>query len=161
MWHRVGRRNRSRDRSRGEVETAAPGGAARSLARSGAVGVSRSLRSERGQTAGEYMGILLLVAVIVGALIASDVDGRIARAASDAVAVVAGGNGNGGSGPTGSGGNPAGPGSGPTQPGAPGSGPGGSGPGGSGPGGSGPGGHPSGGPGSGSGGTPPGGSTET
>src|SRR3954470_16705151 len=143
MWHRVGRRNRSRDRSRGEVETAAPGGAARALAPSGAVGVNRSLRSERGQTASEYMGILLLVAVIVGALIASDVDDRIARAASDAVALVAGGTGNGGSGPTGSGGTPAGPGSGPTQPGGPGSGPGGS-PSGGGPG-TGPGGNPSGG----------------
>jgi hypothetical protein len=177
MWHRVGRRNRSRDRSRGEVETAAPGGGARALAPSGAVGVNRSLRSERGQTASEYMGILLLVAVIVGALIASDVDGRIARAASDAVALVAGGNGNGGSGPTGSGGHPAGPGSGPTQPGGPGSGPGGGpgsapganpsgGPGG-GPGGSGgnrsggPSGNPSGGPGSGPGGNPSGGSGQT
>ena len=51
----------------------------------------RPFRSERGQTAGEYMGILLLVAVIIGALISADVDGKIARATKDMVALIAGG----------------------------------------------------------------------
>src|SRR4051794_423193 len=50
-----------------------------------------SLRSERGQTAGEYMGILLLVAVIIGALIHFDVDGRIAKGTGDMVDLIAGG----------------------------------------------------------------------
>ena len=38
---------------------------------------------QRGQTAAEYMGILLFVAVIIGALIAADVDGEIAKAGQD------------------------------------------------------------------------------
>src|SRR4051794_32619863 len=99
------------------------------------------------------MGILLLVAVIVGALIASDIDGRIARAASDAVALVGGGNGNDGSGPSGAGGPGGGSGQ-PGQPGQPGSGAPGGGPGGNGPGGSAPGG-------TGPGGTAPRGSGQT
>ena len=49
------------------------------------------LRGERGQTASEYMGILLLVAVIVGALIQFDVDGKIAKATTDMVDLIAGG----------------------------------------------------------------------
>ena len=38
------------------------------------------------------MGILLVVAVIIGALIAADVDGKIAKAAGDMVDKIAGGN---------------------------------------------------------------------
>ena len=49
------------------------------------------LGEERGQTAAEYMGILLVVAVIIGALIAADVDGKIAKAAGTMVDKIAGG----------------------------------------------------------------------
>ena len=56
-----------------------------------AVGVRNRLGQERGQTAAEYMGILLVVAVIIGALIAADVDGKIAKAANDMVDKIAGG----------------------------------------------------------------------
>ena len=49
------------------------------------------------------MGVLLLVAVIVGALITFDVDGRIARAADDMVALIAGGGKDDGGGSGGSG----------------------------------------------------------
>jgi hypothetical protein len=68
------------------------------------------LRSERGQTAGEYMGILLLVAVIIGAFIQFDVDGKIAKATGDMVDLIAGGgkNDNGGGGGSGPGSNPGG-----------------------------------------------------
>jgi len=38
------------------------------------------------------MGILLVVAVIIGALIAADVDGKIAKAANEMVDKIAGGN---------------------------------------------------------------------
>ena len=38
------------------------------------------------------MGILLVVAVIIGALIAADVDGKIAEAANTMVDKIAGGN---------------------------------------------------------------------
>jgi Flp pilus assembly pilin Flp len=34
-------------------------------------------REQRGQTAAEYMGILLIVALIIGALVSLDVDGKI------------------------------------------------------------------------------------
>jgi hypothetical protein len=54
--------------------------------------VRTRLSQERGQTAAEYMGILLVVAVIIGALIAADVDGKIAKAAGDMVDKIAGGN---------------------------------------------------------------------
>ena len=47
---------------------------------------------QRGQTAAEYMGILLVVAVIIGALIAADVDGKIANAANEMVDKIKGGN---------------------------------------------------------------------
>lgn len=68
------------------------------------------LRSERGQTAGEYMGILLLVAVIIGALIQFNVDDKIANATGDMVDLIAGGgkNDNGGGGGNGPGNNPGG-----------------------------------------------------
>ena len=50
------------------------------------------VEDQRGQTAAEYMGILLVVAVIIGALIAANVDGRIADAANSMVDKIAGGN---------------------------------------------------------------------
>ncbi|MEA2133393.1 MAG: hypothetical protein QOC68_1302 [Solirubrobacteraceae bacterium] len=69
------------------------------------------------------MGILLLVAVIIGALIASNLDGKIAKATNDMVALIAGGGkdvpGGGAGGPGGS--NPGGG----THPGGGGNGPGG------------------------------------
>ena len=80
------------------------------------------------------MGILLLVAVVIGALIASNLDGKIAGAANDMVSVISGGGKD-----DGGGGGSGGPGTRARQPGRPGS-PGG--PGGSG-GGPGPGGGPS------------------
>jgi hypothetical protein len=55
------------------------------------VALRNRLEDQRGQTAAEYMGILLVVAVIVAALIAADVDGRIARAANTMVDKIAGG----------------------------------------------------------------------
>jgi hypothetical protein len=67
-----------------------------------------SFRSQRGQTAGEYMGVLLLVAVIIGAFISADVDGQISKAAKDMVALISGGGKNdngGGTGGPGGGGN--------------------------------------------------------
>ena len=55
------------------------------------MGLRTRLSEERGQTAAEYMGILLFVAVVIGALIALDVDGDIARAAKSMVAKIAAG----------------------------------------------------------------------
>ena len=40
-------------------------------------------REQRGQTAAEYMGILLIVALIIGALVSLDVDGKISTAVGD------------------------------------------------------------------------------
>ena len=57
-----------------------------------AVGIRNRVSDQSGQTAAEYMGILLVVAVIIGALIAADVDGKIAKAAGDMVDKIAGGN---------------------------------------------------------------------
>ena len=56
-----------------------------------AAGLRNRAGEERGQTAAEYMGTLLIVAVIIGALIAADVDGKIAKAAGDMVDKIAGG----------------------------------------------------------------------
>ena len=56
------------------------------------VALRNRVESERGQTAAEYMGILLVVAVIIGALIAADVDGKIAKAANEMGDKIAGGN---------------------------------------------------------------------
>ena len=56
------------------------------------VALRRRAAEQRGQTAAEYMGILLVVAVIIGALIAANVDGRIADAANSMVDKIAGGN---------------------------------------------------------------------
>ena len=54
--------------------------------------VRRRLADQSGQTAAEYMGILLVVAVIIGALIAANVDGNIADAANQMVEKIKGGN---------------------------------------------------------------------
>ena len=56
-----------------------------------ALGLRRRATEQRGQTAAEYMGILLFVAVVIGALIALDVDGEIARQAKTMVGKIAGG----------------------------------------------------------------------
>lgn len=56
-----------------------------------AAGLRNRLSDQSGQTAAEYMGILLVVAVIIGALIAADVDGKIAKAANEMVDKIAGG----------------------------------------------------------------------
>jgi hypothetical protein len=46
---------------------------------------SNPLRSERGQGAAEYMGVLLLVAVIVAGVIASNLDKGVVGAGSNLV----------------------------------------------------------------------------
>jgi hypothetical protein len=48
------------------------------------------MRSQRGQTSAEYMGVLLLVAVIIGALISSGIATSIADRAVQAVCQIAG-----------------------------------------------------------------------
>ena len=45
--------------------------------------ISERSREQRGQTAAEYMGILLIVALIIGALVSLDVDGKIKTAVGD------------------------------------------------------------------------------
>ena len=60
-------------------------------ARGAIVGARSRMSEQRGQTAAEYMGILLFVAVVIGALIALDVDGEIARQAKAMVGKIAGG----------------------------------------------------------------------
>ena len=57
------------------------------------VALRNRVEEQRGQTAAEYMGILLVVAVIIGALLASHIDTRIAKAAGDMVDKIAGGGG--------------------------------------------------------------------
>ena len=49
------------------------------------------LSDQRGQTGAEYMGVLLVVAAIVGALFSSDLDGRIGRLAAEQVCRLSGG----------------------------------------------------------------------
>jgi Flp pilus assembly pilin Flp len=49
-------------------------------------------REDRGQTAAEYMGILLVVAVIIGAIATSGIGGKIAGLIEDMIDAVAGGN---------------------------------------------------------------------
>ena len=60
-------------------------------ARGAVIGARSRMSEQRGQTAAEYMGILLFVAVVIGALIALDVDGEIARQAKAMVGKIAGG----------------------------------------------------------------------
>lgn len=45
------------------------------------------MRCERGQTAAEYMGLLVVVAAIVAALAAADIHGQIVAAVGQAVCV--------------------------------------------------------------------------
>jgi len=51
------------------------------------------LRGTRGQSSAEYMGALLLVAVVIGALLASGLPAQIADRMSSSVDAIAGGNG--------------------------------------------------------------------
>jgi Flp pilus assembly pilin Flp len=60
-------------------------------ARGAVIGARSRMSEQRGQTAAEYMGILLFVAVVIGALIAANVDGAIADAANEMVKKIAGG----------------------------------------------------------------------
>jgi Flp pilus assembly pilin Flp len=60
-------------------------------ARGAVVGLRHRVADQSGQTAAEYMGILLVVAVIIGALIAANVDGAIADAANEMVKKISGG----------------------------------------------------------------------
>jgi Flp pilus assembly pilin Flp len=48
-------------------------------------------RDQRGQTAAEYMGILLVVAVIIGAVATSGIGGKIADAAGRLIDSIEGG----------------------------------------------------------------------
>ena len=52
--------------------------------------IGMTWRDERGQTSAEYMGVLLVVAVIVGALLFSGLPGAIARYAGDQVCAIFG-----------------------------------------------------------------------
>ena len=49
------------------------------------------LSEERGQTAAEYMGILFVVAIIIGAVVAIDIDDQIANAAESLIDEISGG----------------------------------------------------------------------
>jgi Flp pilus assembly pilin Flp len=52
--------------------------------------MSRRLREQRGQTATEYMGVLLIVALIIAALAMSDVPGKVVDGLRNAVCSIAG-----------------------------------------------------------------------
>jgi Flp pilus assembly pilin Flp len=56
----------------------------------------KNLAEERGQTAAEYMGILLIVAVIIGALFASGIGKQISDAAKTMVTHISAGDQKGG-----------------------------------------------------------------
>lgn len=58
---------------------------------SAGVALRNRVEDQRGQTAAEYMGILLVVAVIIGALIAAKVHTHIADAANGMIDKIAGG----------------------------------------------------------------------
>ena len=49
------------------------------------------LSEERGQTAAEYMGILFIVAIIIGAIVALKIHKDIAQAADDLIKDISGG----------------------------------------------------------------------
>ena len=51
------------------------------------------LREERGQTAAEYLGIIVVIAVIIGALYGAGIGDEIATAIKDQVKKIAGGGG--------------------------------------------------------------------
>jgi Flp pilus assembly pilin Flp len=55
-------------------------------------GLRNRVADQSGQTAAEYMGILLFVAVVVAAMISLNVDDKIANAANTMVDKIAGGN---------------------------------------------------------------------
>ena len=57
-----------------------------------AAGLRNRLSDQSGQTAAEYMGILLFVAVVIAAMIGLNVDDKIANAANTMVDKIAGGN---------------------------------------------------------------------
>jgi hypothetical protein len=50
----------------------------------------RRLGDQTGQTAAEYVGLLLIVATIIGALVTTGLPGTIARAAQNAICDIAG-----------------------------------------------------------------------
>ena len=49
------------------------------------------LAEDRGQTAAEYMGILFIVAIIIGAIVAAGIHKDIADAADDLIKDISGG----------------------------------------------------------------------
>ena len=49
------------------------------------------LAEDRGQTAAEYMGILFIVAIIIGAIVAAGIHNDIAKAADDLISEISGG----------------------------------------------------------------------
>jgi hypothetical protein len=49
------------------------------------------LAEDRGQTAAEYMGILFIVAIIIGAIVAAGIHEDIADAADNLISDIAGG----------------------------------------------------------------------
>ena len=55
--------------------------------------IRRRTRDENGQTAAEYMGILLIVAVIIGALFASGIGDQIVTKAKEQIDKIASGSG--------------------------------------------------------------------
>ena len=55
------------------------------------VRVQNRLAEERGQTAAEYMGILFIVAIIIGAIVAAGIHNDIAKAADDLIKEISGG----------------------------------------------------------------------
>ena len=48
------------------------------------------MREERGQTAAEYLGIVVVVAAIIAAIVGAGLDDKIAKALSSAVDKIAG-----------------------------------------------------------------------
>ena len=76
-----------------ELATIAAGAAAGAWALPALARALAKLRGTRGQTSAEYMGALLLVAVIIGALLASGVPAEIANRMSGSVNAIAAGNG--------------------------------------------------------------------
>jgi hypothetical protein len=52
--------------------------------------LSGTMRDQRGQTSAEYMGMLLVVAVVIGALLATGLGGAIADRAGQAICAIAG-----------------------------------------------------------------------
>jgi hypothetical protein len=55
------------------------------------VAITERARDERGQTAAEYMGLLFVIALIIGALISVGVPGTIAEAANGLIEEISNG----------------------------------------------------------------------